>query len=199
MRRLLSALPYLFLGLAVVIAGWMAWSIIAPTWEGIDVDGEGAETTSTSAPTSTRPADWVESCEVVMATLMDGGWAISEEAAGLHQATADAQAGVHSWYGAVDIAEDRLIPRLQELIDSAEQVLATDPDTVSRVYAAAFRDAATPLLAQAQDLITSVIDPETVQVNQSAWTAWWADWSDSLQQLTNVLGRSLESARNCPG
>jgi hypothetical protein len=198
MRRFLTALPYLFLALAVALAGWMAWSIIAPTWGGIDIDGESADTTSTSALTTTRPADWVESCEIVMETLMDGGWAISGEAGDLRQAADDALAGVHSWYGAVDIAEDRLIPRLQGLIDSAEQVLAGEPDTVSRIGATAFRNAATPLLAQARDLVTSVIDPETVQVNQGAWTAWWADWSGSLQQLTNVLGRSLESARNCP-
>lgn len=198
MRRFLTALPYLFLGLAVVIAGWMVWSIIAPTWEGIDVDGESAETTSTVAATTTRPVDWVESCEAVMETLMDEGWAISEEAGDLRQATDDAQAGIHSWYGAVDIAEDRLIPRLQGLIDSAEQVLAADPDTVSRIGATAFRDAATPLLAQAQDLVTSVIDPETAEVDEDAWMAWWAEWPQSLQQLTNVLGRSLGSARNCP-
>ena len=198
MRRLLTALPYLFLGLAVVSAGWMVWSIIAATWEGIDVGGESAETTSTVATTTTRPADWVTSCEAVMETLMDEGWAISQEAGELRQAAADAQEGVHSWYRAVDIAEDRLIPRLQGLIDSAEQVLAADPDTVSRIGATAFRDAAIPLLAQAQDLITSVVDPETVEVDEGAWMAWWAEWPQSLQQLTNVLGRSLESARNCP-
>jgi len=198
MRRFLTALPYLFLGVAVVIAGWMAWSIIAPTWGEIDIDGESADTTSTAAPTTTRPPDWVESCEVVMETLTDQGWAISGEAGDFRQAADDALAGIHSWYGAAAIAEDRLIPLLQGLIDSAEQVLAADPDTVSRIYGEAFRDAATPLLAKAQDLVTRVIDPETMLVDQSAWTAWWAAWPGSLQQLTNVLGRSLESVRNCP-
>jgi len=77
-------------------------------------------------------------------------------------------------------------------------VLDTNPETVSRIYAEAFRDAATPLLAQAQELITTVIDPETGRVGQGAWTAWWAEWIRSLQELNLVLDRAPASVQNCP-
>lgn len=198
MRRFLNALPYLFLIAAVGVAGWLAWTIVGPRFGPVELDTDVRATTTLPASTTTRPADWVESCESVLAALQDEGWAVVEASGDLNRLAQDAQAGIRSWYGVVDVAQEQVIPRLEQLVGSTRAVLDTNPETVSRIYAEDFRDAATPLPAQARELITTVIDPETGRVGQGAWTAWWAEWTGSLPKLNLVLDRAPASVQNCP-
>jgi hypothetical protein len=205
MRRLLSALPYLFLVAAVGIGGWLAWDLLGPETGTPDpdagtgtIDLDAGTTTTAPSPTTTRPADWVESCEVVLETLQDEGWAVAGKAGDLRRLAEEARAGNRSWYGTVVFTENEMIPRPESLLGTADEVLASDPETVSRIYAEAFRDAAAPLLIQARDLITSVIDPETGLVQEAVWTGWWAEWTASLEELNLVLDRAPASVQNCP-
>lgn len=205
MRRFLTTLPYLFLVAALGIGGWLAWDILKPETGtphsdagGMTIDLDAGTTTTAPAPTTTRPADWVDSCEVILATLQDEGWALAAEAGDLHRLAEDAREGTRSWYGVRGFTESTLIPRLEALLGATGEVLASDPDTVSRIYAEAFRDATTPLLRQARDLVTSVIDPQTGLVGEAAWTGWWEGWTASLGELNLVMGRAPASVQNCP-
>ncbi len=151
-----------------------------------------------SSTTTTLPADWYQSCEKALGVLIEDAHTAMREVGALTRASENAQAGTDPWTGVADRARTWLIPALEELQASAETVLAADPDTVSQVAATWFRDAATALLDQAEDLVARVIDPDSGIVDAAVWDAWWDVWSQTIQDFNDLLSRAPATARSCP-
>lgn len=201
MRRVLAALPWLLLTAALGVGGWIAWDLVGPKWGTLDLDGEAAGTTTittTTTTTTTLPPGLLESCEASIGMLIDEGYAVMQEVGAVTRAVDEVEAGTGSWVGVAETARVWLIPRLEGLRGLADQVLAADPDTVSRITATAFRDAAIPLLEHAGNLVGRVVDPVSGQVDEASWAAWWHYWLDRVQDLIALLDRAPASAGNCP-
>jgi hypothetical protein len=199
-RRPLSTLPFLFLAPAVGLLGWTAWGMFGPDRGTQAHDGEAAGSTSTlPATTTSRPAERPESSEAVTEALIGQGHAVLDEIAELTRAVDNAQAGTRRWAAVAAAARLGLIPSLEEVLAFTEQVLATGPDTVTRIAATDFRNTVGPLLDQAEELVARVIDPATLEVDEVAWDPWWSNWLNEVQEFIALLNRSTSTAGYCGG
>jgi len=160
-------------------------------------------TTTTTAPpatttTSALPEGWEDSCDLVVASLIDQGYAVMGEIGTLTAAADNARAGAGTWDTVAEIAGAWVIPRVETLLASVDQVLLADPGVVATIAAEAFRSTALPLRAQAERLLNSVLPPGMGAPDQAAWDDWWRTWSNSVQDLNDVLSRAPQMAYNCP-
>lgn len=156
-----------------------------------------AEPSTDVTTTTIRPSDWFESCYGTIGVLIDEGYAAMRQVGSLTVVVEKAEALTGTWRTVADVAQEWLIPGLEEVLVSAEEVIAAEPDTVSTLAAEAVRGAVIPLLTQARYLVTSVIDYEGSRVDAGAWEVWWTDWSEQVQGLNDVLSRMPQMTYNC--
>ncbi|MCU0281526.1 MAG: hypothetical protein MUE66_06835 [Acidimicrobiia bacterium] len=156
-----------------------------------------AEPSTDVTTTTVRPSDWFESCYGTIGVLIDEGYAAMSRVGSLTVAVEKAEGLTGTWRAVADVAQAWLIPSLEEVLGSSEEVIAAEPDTVSVLAAEAVRGAVIPLLAQARYLVTSVIDYPGSRVDPAIWDAWWAEWFDQVQDLNDVLSRAPQMAYNC--
>ncbi len=157
-----------------------------------------AEPSTDTTTTTVRPPDWFESCYGTIGVLIDEGYAAMRQVGSLTEVVEKAEALTGTWRTVADVAQAWLIPSLEEVLGSAEEVIAAEADTVSTLAAEAIRGAVIPLLTQARYLVASVIDYEGSRVDAGAWEVWWADWSQQVQELNDVLSRLPQMTYNCP-
>jgi hypothetical protein len=210
-----TALPWVLLAGALGLGGWIAVDVIGSAREAGRTSDPGApsttlppmttttsRTTTTTLPTTTsstlHPPGWHHSCENVVAELTAEGFSASHQAAALTQAVQSAQAEATTWADVANTVEGWLLPALDTLNASATEVIDADPDTVSVIDARAFQEGALALRQQAEELVSTIIDPVTGQLDEAAWTQWWDGWSQSVQGLADLLGRAPAMAYNCP-
>jgi hypothetical protein len=217
MRRVAAALPWVLLAGALGLGGWIAVDAIGSAREAGRTSDPRAPTTTlpptTTTTTTTRtttttlpittsstlhPSGWYDSCENVVAELTAEGFEVSHQAAALTQAVQSARAGATTWADVADTVDGWLIPALETLNASATEVIDADPDAVSVIAARAFQEPARSLQQQAEELVGTIIDPVTGQLDEAAWTQWWDGWSQSVQGLADLLGRAPAMAYNCP-
>jgi hypothetical protein len=156
-----------------------------------------AEPSTDTTTTTVRPPDWFESCYGTIGVLIDEGYAAMRQVGSLTVVVEKAEALTGTWRTVADVAQAWLIPSLEQVLGSAEEVIAAEADTVSTLAAEAVRGAVIPLLAQARHLVTSVIDYEGSRVDAGAWEVWWAEWSQQVQELNDVLSRLPQMTYNC--
>jgi len=160
-------------------------------------------TTTTTAPptttsTSALPEGWEDSCDLLVASLIDQGYDAMREIGTLTAAADNARSGAGTWDTVAEIAGAWVIPRLETLLASVDEVLLADPGVVAVIAAEAFRTAALPLRAQAERLLNSVLPAGMGAPDQAAWDDWWRTWSNSVQDLNDVLSRAPQMGYNCP-
>ncbi|MBS1195563.1 MAG: hypothetical protein H6R33_283 [Actinobacteria bacterium] len=160
------------------------------------VEGDPACLDPGTTTTFPRAAGWYDSCEAVVNGLIDESLAMLRETAAVSRAVEAAQAGTDPWALVGHAARTWLVPRLDALVASADEVIAANPDIVSTIAANAFREAALPLRNQAVHLAGSV-SPYPGGAVPEGWALWWAGWERSIQSFNDVLSRAPATAYNC--
>ena len=129
--------------------------------------------------------------------LIDESLAMLREVAAVNRAVEAARAGTDPWAVVGHTARTWLVPRLDALVASADEVIAANPDVVSTIAANAFRDAALPLRNQAVHLVGREVSPYPGAAEPDGWALWWDAWEDSIQTFNNALSRAPATAYNC--